>query len=61
MELMLARLEPKSDPLPHEIEVAHLDAGGFRTTKGPAEHQQQQGVIPQTGQIGGVYLIEHPR
>ncbi|MNE44893.1 hypothetical protein D3C80_1391500 [compost metagenome] len=61
MELMLARLEAKPYPLPHEVEIAHLDTSGFRATQGAAEHQQQQGVISQTGQIGGVDLIEHPR
>ena len=29
MELMLARLEPKPDPLPHEVEIAHLDTSCF--------------------------------
>ncbi|MNH07645.1 hypothetical protein D3C79_670410 [compost metagenome] len=51
VQLMLARLETKPYPLPHEIEIAHLDTGGFRTAQGTAEHQQQQGVIPQSRQI----------
>ena len=30
MELMLAWFEAKPDPLPHKIEVTHLDSGRFR-------------------------------
>lgn len=32
MELMLARFEAKPDPLPHKIEVTHLNPGCFRAT-----------------------------
>lgn len=60
MELMLARLESKPDPLPHKIEVADLDSGRLRAAQSPAEHQQQQSVIAQTGQTGSIDFIEYP-
>ena len=59
MQLMLAGLEPKTDPLPHKVEIIHLNPCRLRASQGAAEHQQQQGVIPQPRQIAGVDFVEH--
>ncbi len=59
MELMFAWLETKAYPLPHKLHVIHLDPGRFRPAQGATEHQEQQGVIPKSRQVPGIYRVQH--
>ena len=59
MELMFAWFETKAYPLPHKLHVIHLDPGRFRSAQGATEHQEQQGVIPKSRQVAGIYLVQH--